>query len=126
MFTAYGFAPKPDLLNPLLTTRKRKPIYYNNWAERNGAEWDLDAPVKYEDRQINIQGYIKSTSLADFQTKFAALKTAFANTGYQTISSVELGTTYDVKCYLLGITGVNVINENYTELTLELQEVQDA
>ena len=35
MFTAYGFVPKPGASNPLLTPRKRKPIYSNNWAERN-------------------------------------------------------------------------------------------
>ena len=132
MFTAYGFVPKPGASNPLLTPRKRKPVYSNNWAERNGAEWDLDAPVKYEDRQFDLNGYIVATSESDFHTKFNALKAVFANTGYNTLKCNELGSAYDVKVFLLGAKEVNRYtrlkntDKILVEISLELQEIQDA
>ena len=131
MYTAYGFFGKDGASNPLLTPRKRKPIYSNNWAERNGAEWDLDAPVKYEDRQFDLNGYIVATSESDFHTKFNALKAVFANTGYNTLKCNELGSAYDVKVFLLSAKEVNRYtrlkntNKIIVEITLELPEGQD-
>lgn len=131
MFAAYGFVPQQGASDGLLTPRKRKPVYSNNWAERNGAEWDLDAPVKYEDRQIKVNGVIIANSESDFHAKFNALKSAFANTGYQVLSCLELGSAYDAKVFLTEISGVKrhtrlkLVNKIAVELTLELQEVQD-
>ena len=132
MYTAYGFFGKDGASNPLLTPRKRKPVYSNNWAERNGAEWDLDAPVKYEDRQLTLSGYVIGISESDFHTKFNALKAVFANTGYQVLSCVDLGSGYDAKVFCTDWREVRKLwdikngGSVVVEIEIQLQEIQDA
>ena len=131
MFTAYGFVPKPGASNPLLTPRKRKPIYSNNWAEIDGAEYDLEAPVRFEDRTFTLRGYITANSELDFHEKYNALKAMFASTGYLVLGSEELGEDYDVNCFYVESKEVNRLtrlkgtDKVYMEIEVELRETQN-
>lgn len=130
MFTAYGFFPFPGTSNDLLKPRTRKEPYSNEWAERNGKEYDLASTPTYEDRQFNLKGAIVASSEADFWEKYNAIIGVFSNPGYHILSCTELGEDRDVAVFYKSfnnfnrITPIKSANVIVCEVELILQEIQ--
>lgn len=133
MYEEYGFVAAPGCSDAILSSRKPKERYFNDWLDEDGSEWDLTSPTFYEDRQITLRGYIivqQAGAESAFWGKYNALKEAFDAPGYRVLRCAELGTGNDVKVFLRDaitckrktrIKGSTLIA---TEIEIPLQEVQ--
>ena len=126
MYTGYGFVVTSGSDGMLQMPSRKLPLS-KVWAEQNGTEWDLSQSVKREDRQFRLSGYIVCTSESEFWTKYAALETAFMQTGYRTLTNTELSKSYKVFYTKMTDTKRKTRIKNSTligvEIEIELQEV---
>lgn len=67
-----------------------------DWPERPGLEYS-SAPIVYQDTDVDLNVYIRGTSIADIISKKDMLKSEFKKPGFKTLFFSLTGKSYNVR-----------------------------
>ena len=96
LYSTYGIIVTGGL-DTFLAPNERKEPFSKDWGDSDGIEYDLSSVV-LQARTFKIEGYIIASSLADFNTKFNALKTVLNSTGYLVITVGAIEDSFTAFC----------------------------
>ena len=126
LYTEYGIiisAGKSDLLQ-YPSTKER---FSNDWPDQNGKEYDLNAPVYFEDPKITLKGVMFASNESEFKTKRYNLFLELKKIGLSILRSIDLSKDFNVLYEESAQGNRNVIVKGTSlkawELSLQFQTV---
>lgn len=127
MYTGYGFIPDQDCHQTFLQKREVKERFSNDWPEKNGKEYDLISPLKFDDRLFKMTGFIEGTTLVNANTKVNNLETAMSTAGTKNLQIISLALNFAVfylKIDVQNQTPLKFNSKTYLKVSIYFQEVQ--
>lgn len=95
LYLEYGFIVSKGK-SDLLQYPKAKERFYNDWPDENGKEWDLDAPIVFEDPIVNLTGYLLATHEESFLVKRYRLFTELRKPGTRELTCIDISEAFKV------------------------------